>query len=1331
MKKRLLYLGLFLCLITGAAVSAQAAEAVSYQDPSWNESENKVTYSEKTANNCELVAADNTAWSSGWYAAQGDITISGRVTVNGDVCLILMDGCTLTVDGGIGVDSGKSLTIYGQSEGYGTLAATASERNYAGIGGSNRTGGTITICGGKVFASAYYNAAGIGGGAASGGAVTIYGGTVTGTGANGAGIGGCNGLNGGVITIYGGTVTGTTNNGPGIGGNLANTKIAVYGGTVTATATGDYDNIRGNAKNFYGGVINGTPYHKVTFRWKLEEKPDDIKGVEHGQPTEALTFSGEPPEGKQFGGWSKDSAGTEDYDFNTPVTEDITLYAKWEENTDYVAEVTIDGNVTSYTNFATAWENVKNRTAALHILKDIEIGADLSVESGTDVTVTMEEGKTFTGGGEYCFYVDGGTLTINSGIFRNTNTTVTFPYVVYVNTGTVYITNGTFKFDSGKSNGTVLSCPSPSAATVALSGGTFDGGTSSNGAEGTAINYASSNILDLVDKTKQYAFYNKDGTAQDFSTTYGVVKGGPYTLKECDHSIATYTVNADNRDMHNVNCPACGWKKDSEPHTLDDNGVCTGCGETYSICALVTEEGKATEGYRSFQEAWDAVNGKTATLKLLESLEIKRPDISQLPADQLTNSTYLKFPRLTLPSGKVTLEMADGVKLSASLKPRDAPLLEISEGAALILNSGVIQCNGGPTIGVSGELTVNDGSILGLNLTGSTSAVVTVSSGGKLTVNGGLIDAVTQSDETYQSSNAPAVALLSAELTLRGGTIRNPQNSDFGCISTGKQDSSSSQPKVTISGGVVEGNKAISANSATAKISGGEIRGNQIGLLCFYSDIHLSGGVFHGGESIAFREGPSDNVFGFLADGYSYRRIDDNKSWLTDLENPKKIDGAVTIQRIPVKIDEEPAPSQDKLYGETIESLRIAASSISEENDLHYQWYRITPDTEMIPVGAGGAVFTPEERLSTGQYQYVCEVTCDGYPKRSDTVTLTINPRELEPRVAQSGIGKVYDGTVNVPESQITLEGVLDGDEVTASAVFQYDSPDAGEDKTITVSGVTLGGAAKDNYTLKTDSFTTTGRIDKAEGVITAVPEARTLTYSGEPQTLVSPGAANGGTLVYSIEEAGPYSEEPPILTNAGAYEIWYKLEGGLNYTDTAPASVTARIDPKEVLNPTIEVTPNSFDYDGGEKKPSVVVKDGDTVIPAAEYTVEYRNNVNEGTAEVLVNSKEGGNYDFSGKGSFSITRPAVDSPVGASVEIKKIEKDGEQLVITLDGELKTGGKLIAAFYHANGRFLSVRILDAATEARVTPPDGAGTIKAMLLNSVWRPLCQEKTLTSG
>lgn len=44
----------------------------------------------------------------------------------------------------------------------------------------------------------------------------------------------------------------------------------------------------------------------------------------------------EPEEPKKdgftFGGWFKDDKLTEAYNFNSPVTADITLYAKWTEN---------------------------------------------------------------------------------------------------------------------------------------------------------------------------------------------------------------------------------------------------------------------------------------------------------------------------------------------------------------------------------------------------------------------------------------------------------------------------------------------------------------------------------------------------------------------------------------------------------------------------------------------------------------------------------------------------------------------------------------------------------------------------------------------------------------------------------------------------------------------------------------------------------------------------------------------------------------------------------------------------------------------------------------
>ena len=38
-------------------------------------------------------------------------------------------------------------------------------------------------------------------------------------------------------------------------------------------------------------------------------------------------------DGFTFGGWYKDSACTDEFDFSTPITADITLYAKWVEDT--------------------------------------------------------------------------------------------------------------------------------------------------------------------------------------------------------------------------------------------------------------------------------------------------------------------------------------------------------------------------------------------------------------------------------------------------------------------------------------------------------------------------------------------------------------------------------------------------------------------------------------------------------------------------------------------------------------------------------------------------------------------------------------------------------------------------------------------------------------------------------------------------------------------------------------------------------------------------------------------------------------------------------------
>ena len=157
---------------------------------------------------CVVVTSSTRTLEGGnWYAVTENTTISGTLTVNGSVNLILADGATLTVSGGstqynagIAVPTDSSLTIYAQSAGRGAIVATGAARG-AGIGGSGSAGascGTVTIYGGQINATGGQYAAGIGGAGAgrggtggNGGTVTVNAGTVTATGGTGStGIGG-------------------------------------------------------------------------------------------------------------------------------------------------------------------------------------------------------------------------------------------------------------------------------------------------------------------------------------------------------------------------------------------------------------------------------------------------------------------------------------------------------------------------------------------------------------------------------------------------------------------------------------------------------------------------------------------------------------------------------------------------------------------------------------------------------------------------------------------------------------------------------------------------------------------------------------------------------------------------------------------------------------------------------------------------------------------------------------------------------------------------------------------------------------------------------------
>ena len=181
------------------------------------------------------------------------------------------------------------------------------------------------------------------------------------------------------------------------------------------------------------------------------------------------------------------------------------------------------------------------------------------------------------------------------------------------------------------------------------------------------------------------------------------------------------------------------------------------------------------------------------------------------------------------------------------------------------------------------------------------------------------------------------------------------------------------------------------------------------------------------------------------------------------------------------------------------------------------------------------------------------------------------------------------------------------------------------------------------------------------------------LTYSGSAQALVRAGSTAHGKLLYSLSKDGAYSETIPTGTDAGEYTVWYKVEGDSNHKDSQPGSVTATIAPKTVTA-TVTVSGGSLTYTGDPLKPDVIVKDGDTVISPEEYDVSYKDNVNAGTATVIIKNKAGGNYTVSGSATFEIGKAASEVRTAPGANAGLVYNGGEQTLITAGTAL--GGKL-------------------------------------------------------
>ena len=195
-----------------------------------------------------------TAWTAGTYAVPaGGLTYSDAITVSGDVTLVLTDGETLTLNKGISLAEGATLTV----EGNGTMNINGTNDNtsstVAGSGMMCFKSGTLVATGGNGHVGNDLGQYGMNGGISHGGSaingsLTLEGGNVTATGGNGGNAGGANSINCATGGNGGSAITGnviinggnwTANDGsngtllPGGTSNVAGTGGKAVAGTVT------------------------------------------------------------------------------------------------------------------------------------------------------------------------------------------------------------------------------------------------------------------------------------------------------------------------------------------------------------------------------------------------------------------------------------------------------------------------------------------------------------------------------------------------------------------------------------------------------------------------------------------------------------------------------------------------------------------------------------------------------------------------------------------------------------------------------------------------------------------------------------------------------------------------------------------------------------------------------------------------------------------------------------------------------------------------------------------------------------------------------------------
>lgn len=263
--------------------------------------------------------------------------------------------------------------------------------------------------------------------------------------------------------------------------------------------------------------------------------------------------------------------------------------------------------------------------------------------------------------------------------------------------------------------------------------------------------------------------------------------------------------------------------------------------------------------------------------------------------------------------------------------------------------------------------------------------------------------------------------------------------------------------------------------------------------------------------------------------------------------NGVKVEQPADVGTYNVRIDVAEGKNYDAAADLTDDSwtFTIAANetapAVTLSGDTTYTGGQIRP----VPTVKIGSTKLTEGRDYTVAYGENRDVSTGGtvtitamgnYAFSAVAESFAITPRA----VTVSGItaaDKTYNGSADavLDVSGAVISGKAEGDELTVSADGTFDSKDVGTDRTVRISGLTLGGASAGNYRLAASGQQASAMAAITPAVITVTPDAGQGKIYGADDpalTYISAGAVNGETPAFSgglVRDAG---------ANAGSYAI-------------------------------------------------------------------------------------------------------------------------------------------------------------------------------------------------